>query len=302
MKERKRKMIDLHLHTNHSDGTDSVEELLKNAQKNNLEVISITDHDSVEAYFELEEKPELRKLYAGKIIVGTELRAVYQKTNIEILGYGVDPHQLKITTIDQFQIQQEMLAYFKQVAQNLGIRYEEKIQVKKDDPRCFYASHTFARSILIFQENIPIFEKMGLMFEETAFYRIHESNPVSPFYYDNSKYYPTLEQVVKDIHQAGGIAFLAHGYVYPFTNQKQTIQEILEKTAIDGAECEYPLFSKEQREEIKKLCRQAKKLQSGGSDYHAKNKPNIQMGTGIENNLSIPREMIAEWENQVLSI
>ena len=279
MKERKRKMIDLHLHTNHSDGTDSVEELLKNAQKNNLEVISITDHDSVEAYFELEEKPELRKLYAGKIIVGTELRAVYQKTNIEILGYGVDPHQLKITTIDQFQIQQEMLAYFKQVAQNLGIRYEEKIQVKKDDPRCFYASHTFARSILKFQENIPIFEKMGLMFEETAFYRIHESNPVSPFYYDNSKYYPTLEQVVKDIHQAGGIAFLAHGYVYPFTNQKQTIQEILEKTAIDGAECEYPLFSKEQREEIKKL---------------------TVMTYGIaESALS---KMIAEWENQVLSI
>lgn len=50
-------MIDLHTHTNHSDGTDSVEELLKNAEKSNIEILSITDHDSVGAYFELEKKP-----------------------------------------------------------------------------------------------------------------------------------------------------------------------------------------------------------------------------------------------------
>lgn len=43
-------MIDLHLHTNHSDGTDTVKELLQNAQNNNLEIISITDHNSVGAY------------------------------------------------------------------------------------------------------------------------------------------------------------------------------------------------------------------------------------------------------------
>ena len=46
-------MIDLHTHTNHSDGTDSVEELLLNAEKKKLEIISITDHDSVDAYYEL---------------------------------------------------------------------------------------------------------------------------------------------------------------------------------------------------------------------------------------------------------
>ena len=38
-------MIDLHMHTNHSDGTDTVEELLKNAENSNLEIISITDHE-----------------------------------------------------------------------------------------------------------------------------------------------------------------------------------------------------------------------------------------------------------------
>ena len=47
-------MIDLHLHTNYSDGTDTVKELLVNAENNNLEIISITDHDSIDSYYEIE--------------------------------------------------------------------------------------------------------------------------------------------------------------------------------------------------------------------------------------------------------
>ena len=47
-------MIDLHMHTIYSDGTDSVEELLKKANALNLDIISITDHDSCDAYYELE--------------------------------------------------------------------------------------------------------------------------------------------------------------------------------------------------------------------------------------------------------
>ncbi len=47
-------MIDLHMHTTYSDGTDTVKELLKNAQKRKLEVISITDHNGCRAYQEME--------------------------------------------------------------------------------------------------------------------------------------------------------------------------------------------------------------------------------------------------------
>ena len=46
-------MIDLHMHTTFSDGTDSIIELLKKAEKANLEIISITDHNTVKSYYEL---------------------------------------------------------------------------------------------------------------------------------------------------------------------------------------------------------------------------------------------------------
>ncbi len=46
-------MIDLHIHTNYSDGSDSLIKVLEKAQKYNLSIISITDHDNMDAYFEL---------------------------------------------------------------------------------------------------------------------------------------------------------------------------------------------------------------------------------------------------------
>ena len=57
-------MIDLHLHTNHSDGTDTVAELLEKAEQLKLEIISITDHDTVDAYKELENS-EIRNKFCG---------------------------------------------------------------------------------------------------------------------------------------------------------------------------------------------------------------------------------------------
>ncbi len=47
-------MIDLHMHTKYSDGTDNILDFLQKAEKNNLEIISITDHNTVKAYYELE--------------------------------------------------------------------------------------------------------------------------------------------------------------------------------------------------------------------------------------------------------
>ena len=105
-------MIDLHIHTIHSDGTDTVEELLLNAEKANLEIISITDHDSVGAYKELE-KEEIRRLFSGKIIVGTELKTHYKGIPIEVLAYGIDYNKMRIHKINLYDIQVKVLEEYK---------------------------------------------------------------------------------------------------------------------------------------------------------------------------------------------
>ena len=82
-------MVDLHLHTIHSDGTASVREMLALCEKLKLKAISITDHNSIDAYKEIESE-NLHGLFGGKLLVGIELSATVQGIEIEILGYGID--------------------------------------------------------------------------------------------------------------------------------------------------------------------------------------------------------------------
>ena len=78
------KIIDLHTHTLFSDGRESIENLLKMAQERNIEILSITDHDSIYVYDVLKENNSI------KIITGVELSAFYKGNIIHVLGYGFD--------------------------------------------------------------------------------------------------------------------------------------------------------------------------------------------------------------------
>ena len=141
-------MIDLHLHTNYSDGTDSVKELLEKAEKQKLELISITDHDSVGAYFELEKHPEIRKKFSDEIVIGSEIKAIYDDINIEILAYGIDYKNINIKKEDRIKVQNDILRHFINVAKNLGIKVDEDIEVDITDSNKIFACWVFCDYIL----------------------------------------------------------------------------------------------------------------------------------------------------------
>ena len=295
-------MIDLHTHTNHSDGTDSVEEILKNAERSNIEILSITDHDSVGAYFELEENPNLRNLYSGKIIVGSELKTFYDKVSIEILAYGIDYKKIRIHKYDALKMQIEILEKYKKIASELGLKYNnDEMYIDRENPSKQWASFVLATELLKHDENKEIIQKIG-EFNPTSFFRVHQSNRDSAFYYDESYASIDINETISRIHEAGGLAFLAHGFIYPFNDKAKTIEEILTTTEIDGMECIYSLFSEEERKIAFELCKKYNKYMSGGTDYHAKNKPDIMLGTGKINNVCIPKEIIEPWINKINTI
>ena len=295
-------MIDLHTHTNHSDGTDSVEEILKNAERSNIEILSITDHDSGGAYFELEENPNLRNLYSGKIIVGSELKTFYDKVSIEILAYGIDYKKIRIHKYDALKMQIEIIEKYKKIASELGLKYNnDEMYIDRENPSKQWASFVLATELLKHDENKEIIQKIG-EFNQTSFFRVHQSNRDSAFYYDESYASIDINETISRIHEAGGLAFLAHGFIYPFKDKAKTIEEILTTTEIDGMECIYSLFSEEERKIAFELCKKYNKYMSGGTDYHAKNKPDIMLGTGKINNVCIPKEIIEPWINKINTI
>ena len=295
-------MIDLHLHTNYSDGTDSLKELLEKVESKKLEIISITDHDKIDAYLELEKNPELRKVYTGEIIIGTELKTHYKDVSIEVLAYGVDYKKLNIHKVDVEKLQNQALETFKEILDREGFKYDsEELYIDKNEPSKQWASFAVASELLKHPENKELIEKSG-NFTVTSFFRTHQCNKNSIFYINENKDYIDLNETIKRIHDAGGLAFLAHPYIYPFENVDKTIEEILAETDIDGIECEYSNFTQEETKRAKELVKKYNKYMSGGSDYHANNKPDIDLGTGFENNLNISKDLIADWIDKVRKI
>lgn len=295
-------MIDLHMHTSHSDGTDSVEELLKNAENSSLELISITDHDQVGAYFELEKNPELRKLFSGKIIVGAELKTYFDKVPVEILAYGFDYKKLRIHKVDNEKMQKEVLEKLKNIADNVGLKYdEEKTYIDVNDPTKQWAGFVFGDELLKHDENKEIISRIG-EFTPTSFFRVHQSDSESIFYIDETYASIDINETIKRVHEAGGLAFLAHAYEYPYKDTCKTVEKILSSTDIDGLEYIYPTFSDEQKNIIFELCKKYNKFMSGGSDYHAKNKPHISLGTGINNNINIGYDVVKDWVENIKTI
>lgn len=293
-------MIDLHTHTCVSDGTDTPKEILTNAETTKLEILSITDHDTTEGYKNIK---ELRKLFSGIIIPGVELKAFYDGIPVEVLGYGIDPSKINVNRDNVFEMQIDCLNEFKERGRKLGLKFDENIEVSKTDSRRKYASFTFADELLKHKENESIILSIGPMFTQTEFYRIHASNKKSIFYYDESKFGISIEDAIDMVHNAGGLAFLAHPLLYPYDKDKfEAVEDIIKKYDLDGIEVEYPLFSEPDRNKLKELAKKYNKYTSGGTDYHAKNKPNIELGTGINNNMNLDKTLIEDWLDKVTTI
>ena len=126
-------MIDLHVHTINSDGDFTTEEILKEAEDNNIEILSITDHNNITAYDEIKRLPEI---YTGKLLVGTELEFTKDGKLFDMLGYGFDPEKLKETDIikkgmihSTVEGETRILNRLKEEFDNLGIKYDSNLVI-----------------------------------------------------------------------------------------------------------------------------------------------------------------------------
>lgn len=127
------------------------------------------------------------------------------------------------------------------------------------------------------------------------FYRKGLSNPNSSYFMNHIEFRPSAKEVVGIIHQAGGKAFLAHPFEYKFEDTIGFIDNLRKETKLDGIECFHPSSVDDNKKDI--LVEYARKNNlyiSGGSDYHGKPKPDIEVGIG-RGNLNISKDLIKEW-------
>lgn len=290
-------MIDLHMHTTYSDGTESCTTVLKKCQEKNLNYISITDHNTALAYKELE-KLDVKSLFSGKIIPGIELNTKALNIPIEILGYGIDYNKMNelvkkvyISATERNKIEVKRL-YDKCIQAGIIL---DKNCLDNYNPEMF-ASVFFHNEITKYEENKNILSEEAWN-SSKIFYRQYMSDPKTPLYVEMDDFVPDFEIASNLVRQAGGLVFIPHIFEYK-KNAEPILNYILENFDIDGIECYYTTFTPEQHDKLIKLCNERNLLVSGGSDFHGKIKPDVDIGVGF-GNMKIPDSIIEPWKNNV---
>ena len=291
-------MIDLHIHTNYSDGSDSLIDVLKKAEKLNLKYISITDHENCRAYEELS-NIDISQYYTGKIIPGVELKAGYNGKIIDILGYKINTYKMQ-QWLDEFykdksheQIQQKYFDILYQRCKQIDLTIKEKDNIKFN-PKKDWAKVVIFEEIRSYKENHDKLPQ-DMLQDFNTFSKKYCADKDNIFYIDRTKDYPTVQEVINVIKDCNGLVFLPHVYIYGWIeNIDEYIKIFLDDYKIDGLECFHSYFNQEQIEHLLNTCKNKKVFISGGSDYHGENKVSIKLAYGKEN-LKIDEKYIKDW-------
>ena len=263
------KYIDLHVHSNYSDGTFTPSELVAYALAKGLGAFALTDHDTTEGLTEAFDAAGGTGL---EVISGIEFSTEYRGKDIHIVGLDFDH------TLPEFQTQ---LLRFQD---SRRIRNEKMIKRMQE-------------------EGVSIsWESMEKAFGDAIWTRAHFARYLKDHGYvsamsDAFKLYlgddaccfvprekVTPDQAVHLIRSTGGIPILAHPLLYHLSDKTMNqLLDDLKRAGLLGIEVFYSTHSGFEEDHVRFLARRHGLCFSGGSDFHGTNKPNIDLGVGRGN-------------------
>lgn len=290
----KQRYIDLHVHSTASDGTCTPTDDVKLALDAGLAAFAITDHDTVAGYEEaknvLEEEKRKKPDIDMELVPGVEISGAFNGRDIHILGLYINPFNQPLN---------EALAAAKTEREARSFKIMERfakygISFTEDELKCgekdtvITRAH-FARALV--QKGIVKDKKEA--FDKYLGYEC-------PCYIPRAYIEP--EKVISLILAAGGIPVLAHPFLYEV--DRKVIFELLEKrlvpAGLKGLEVMHSTNKDEDTDVLRSMASHFGLMMTGGSDFHGKNKPDINLGTG-RGNLRVPEcylETLRRYKNE----
>jgi predicted metal-dependent phosphoesterase TrpH len=269
-------LIDLHSHTNESDGTCSPDELIAEAVRAGVTTLGITDHDTFKG-FDLAQSAAHE---AGvELVCGIELSTKLHGHSAHLLGYFFNRDGLgdfRTWILDQQAARRDRNTRLIARLQELG--FDITLQEVEARGRGMTARPHFAQIML---------EKGYVTSYRQAFDEYLDESAKGYVY----RREPQFAEGVAIIRQAGGIASLAHP-VRVKGDIPALMPELCESglTAIEAYHSDH---SETDTELYLGLARQYGLLVTGGSDFHGAVKPGVYLGTGLNGNLKVPEELLA---------
>lgn len=278
-------MIDLHVHSNISDGTLSPSKVIDLAVRHGLKAIALTDHDTVGGIGEASARASYyqQKGTDFTLIPGVELSVGYKKRDIHILGLYIDPKNKEfLALLDQMVTEREDRN--QKMVQNFQ---DDGIQITLDELKEESKEAVITRAHFA---KLLVRKHYAASTKEAFIKYLNEDGK----YYVNRKFI-TPEQAIDAITQAGGVPILAHPMLYHLPDEElDSLIARLTKHGLKGIETIYSTYTKEEEQKVRTLANKYNLILTGGSDFHGEVKPDISIGTG-RGNLVIPDELLNQF-------
>ena len=251
---------DLHCHSTFSDGSQTPEEIIRQAKDSGLSGLSITDHDTVDAY---ETAFSLAAKYNLELIPGVEFSAVHRGHSVHILGYSFNTKNLLIQQLCQRHFQRRIHRY-KAI---LALLAKENMPISEKELIEQYPSHTnIGRPHIA----LAMMKRGYVKSIEEAFFRFLAEG--KSCYIKGESF--SVEETIGVIHAGGGLAVIAHPHLM---KRPDILKDLLEMN-FDGIEGYYANFRLEVNRRWIEIGKKNKWVVTGGSDFHGNIKPQISLG------------------------
>lgn len=243
------KVIDLHTHTNFSDGILTPKELLEKAVDLGISAIAITDHDTVDGYKAAKKTSENMPI---ELVVGCEFSCFENGKEYHLLGYEFDienpilknhlQHYHKFRLIRAKQIYNKL--------SQIGIEVEFDAILEKANGAAIARPHIAA-----------VLVDHGYVNDMREAFNLYLGDG-RPAYHPKANF--PVAAAIEMINNAGGVAVLAHPA--DFVSQKDLYKMI--QSGLDGIEVNHPIHNEEKKKYYHSIASQYWLLETGGSDFH----------------------------------
>ena len=293
------KIIDLHVHTNISDGALTPKEVIDEAANNNVSVLAIADHDIIDAYTDdLFNYAKEKKI---EIIPAVEISTKTKKCGIHVLGYNIDINSEKLKN-KLFELRNIRHKYLHDVSKSLNdIGY--KIDTDELDKIEAVTKAHIARDVIKHEENKDLLMKDFGHIPEMGEFIETIMNEGCKAYVKKDTVSP--KDAANIIRAAGGKVVLAHPVAYKHEDNltEEDILELVKETKADAIEANYIYINRDgvKINEVEKWNKFAKEnglLTTIGSDFHNFNKNSPIIGL-INEDINLTNEEIEKILNNL---